>query len=62
MADVREVREWLMLIAEYYLCGILTIEYFFGRSDTDIKKEESRKANRKKMTLPEQNLTDGEGK
>jgi hypothetical protein len=32
--------EWM----DFYICGILTIEYFFGRSDTDFKNEAKKKA------------------
>ena len=55
---IHELREWIMLIAELYICVILTVEYMWGRSDTDIKKEEKRK--RKKPEFDELNI--GEGK
>jgi predicted nucleic acid-binding protein len=44
---------------DLYICVILTVEYFYGRSDTDLKKEEKRRAKKR----PEfEHLTVGEGK
>lgn len=46
---------------ELYVCVILTLEYLWGRSDTDIKNEVKRKKKaREKYNF--ENLTSGEGK
>jgi hypothetical protein len=46
---------------EFYICIILTLEYFFGRSDMDIKNEAKRKKKaREKYSF--ESLTSGEGK
>ena len=37
------MHEWLDTLLECYICGILTLEYFFGRSDMDIKNEARKK-------------------
>ncbi|HWY33807.1 MAG TPA: hypothetical protein VNX68_04125 [Nitrosopumilaceae archaeon] len=37
------IYEALSLLVETYIAGILTAEYFFGRSDTDMKSEARRK-------------------
>lgn len=49
---------WLDTIVEIYIAVILTVEYFWGRSDADLKREEKRR--RKKPTF--ENLTTGEMK
>lgn len=54
------MHQWLDTILELYICGILTAEYFYGRSDADIKREEKRKASKRKMQFDV--LTQGEGK
>lgn len=41
------MHEWLDTILELYIAVILTVEYLWGRSDTDIKKEEKRRAAKK---------------
>lgn len=49
------------LLVSLYSAFILTVEYFWGRSDTDIKREAVRKkAAREKYKF--ETLTDGEGK
>jgi len=46
---------------ELYICVILTLEYFFGRSDIDLKREAVRKRKaREKYRFD--SLTTGEGK
>lgn len=53
--------ETLSLIVEAYIAGILTAEYFFGRSDMDMKSEAKRKRKfREKYRFEEINI--GEGK
>lgn len=53
------MHQWIDTLLELYIAVILTIEYLWGRSDTDIKKEEKRRAKKK----PDfENLTQGEGK
>ena len=37
------MHNWLDTILEAYIAYILTMEYFYGRSDTDIKREEKRR-------------------
>ena len=51
--------EIVSTILEAYIALILTAEYFFGRSDTDIKREESRK---RKKKIEFESLTNGEMK
>ena len=53
--------DWLMMTSEVYICVILTLEYLWGRSDTDIKKEAKRRKQAKEKYGFE-NLTDGESK
>lgn len=49
------------LLVSLYSAVILTVEYYWGRSDTDIKRETVRKkAAREKYKF--ETLTDGEGK
>jgi len=47
-------------LLEAYIAVILTLEYYWGRSDTDIRREEKRKA--KKREPRYDSLTTGEGK
>ena len=35
--------DYVAVILDFYICVILTIEYFFGRSDTDIRNEDKKK-------------------
>jgi hypothetical protein len=35
--------EWVMIALDFYICVILTIEYFWGRSDSDLKNEAKKK-------------------
>lgn len=42
------MHNWLDTILEAYIAYILTMEYYWGRSDTDIKREERRKAKKGK--------------
>jgi len=60
LTNLNEIREWLMVGAELYICYILTREYYWGRSDMDIKREEKRKQAKRKMTF--ESITTGEGK
>jgi hypothetical protein len=53
--------EVLSLLAEAYVAGILTVEYFFGRSDMDMKSEVKRKKKMREKYRFEV-LNDGEGK
>lgn len=55
-----EIHSCLDTILEAYIAVILTVEYFYGRSDSDIKKEEKRKASKRKLVFDQ--LTQGEGK
>ena len=41
------MHSWLDTILEAYIAYILTREYYFGRSDTDLKREETRKAKKR---------------
>ena len=50
---------WIDTVLEAYIAIILTIEYLWGRSDTDLKKEEKRA---KKSKPQWESLTTGEGK
>lgn len=54
------MHQWLDTLLELYIAIILTVEYLWGRSDTDIKKEEKRKMNKRKLSF--ESLTIGEGK
>lgn len=51
---------WLDTFLELYIAVILTVEYLWGRSDTDIKKEEKRTAAKRKPNFD--TLNQGEGK
>lgn len=53
--------EALSLIFDTYICLILSAEYFFGRSDVDIKREANRKRKAREKYRFEQ-LTDGESR
>lgn len=61
---VQEMTDWGHLFdraVELYIAVILTVEYLWGRSDTDIKNEAKRKKKaREKYNF--ENLTSGEGK
>lgn len=53
--------EWMRDGFDLYICVILTLEYLWGRSDTDIKNEAKRKKKaREKYSF--ESLTSGEGK
>lgn len=53
--------EWMRDGFDLYICVILTLEYLWGRSDTDIKNEAKRKRKaREKYNF--ENITKGEGK
>ena len=53
--------ELASLLVEIYIAGILTAEYFFGRSDTDMKNEARRKRKfREKYQF--ESLTSGESR
>ncbi len=54
------MHEWLNTLLELYICAILTAEYFYGRSDADIKREEKRKQAKRKLNF--ETLNQGEGK
>ena len=54
--------EWSMWIMELYICLILTVEYLWGRSDTDIKNEAKTKAKIRKERHQFDQLTTGEMK
>ncbi len=34
-----EIREWIMFLAELYICWILTIEYFFDKKVYESKRK-----------------------
>ena len=55
-----DLHQWLDTILEAYIAYILTREYYYGRSDSDLKKEEKRKQAKKKPEF--ESLTTGEGK
>ncbi len=54
------MHEWLDTILEAYIALVLTMEYFLGRSDVDLQREEKRKAKKREPRF--ENLTTGEGK
>lgn len=54
------MHQWLDTILEAYIALILTLEYFWGRSDADLKREEKRKQTKRRHNF--ENLTEGEGK
>lgn len=52
---------WIDTILEAYIAIILTVEYLWGRSDTDIRSEAKRKKKaREKYNF--ESLNSGEGK
>lgn len=53
--------EIISTILEAYIAGILTLEYFWGRSDTDMRNE-ARKKRKLREKYRFETLTDGEGK
>lgn len=55
------MHKWIDTLLELYIAIILTLEYLWGRSDTDIKKEEKRKQAKKNKSEFE-TLNQGEGK
>lgn len=55
------MHSYIDTILEIYICCILTAEYFYGRSDADLKREEKRKKSRKPVFTGE-DLTQGEMK
>lgn len=48
---IGEIREWLMLLFEGYICWILTMEYFYDAAK-DAKKQRRTKTTKKTTTLP----------
>jgi hypothetical protein len=53
--------ELIQDVLELYVCIILTVEYFYGRSDSDIKSEAKRKKKaRERYSFDSLNV--GEGK
>lgn len=54
-----KMHEWIDTILEAYIALVLTVEYLWGRSDTDIKKEETRK---RKKRFEFEHLNQGEHK
>lgn len=55
------VHEIISNVLEAYIAGILTVEYFWGRSDADMQNEAKKKRKlREKYRF--ENLTDGEAK
>jgi hypothetical protein len=64
LQTAKEEMSWHELISdglELYVCIILTVEYFYGRSDSDIKSEAKRKKKaREKYHFEALNI--GEGK
>lgn len=46
-----ELREWVMLAAELYICWILTMEYFYDKEKDD-KKQRRTRTTKKTTTLP----------
>jgi len=55
-----DLHQWLDTILEAYIAYILTREYYYGRSDSDLKKEEKRRQAKKKPEY--ESLPTGEGK
>jgi hypothetical protein len=53
--------EAISVLLEAYIAGILTAEYWWGRSDTDMKNEAKRKRKFRDKYRWE-NLTSGEGR
>lgn len=52
--------EWIRDIFDLYICAILTVEYFYGRSDKDIKNEAVRKKKaREKYRFESLNVGEG---
>lgn len=47
-----DLHHWLDTLFEGYIAYILTMEYYFGRSDTDLKKEEKRKRAKAVVATP----------
>lgn len=54
------MHQYLDTFLELYIAVILTVEYFYGRSDSDIKKEEKRKAKRRVLNF--ESLNQGESR
>ncbi len=51
-----EIREWIMFIAELYICGILTVEYYYD-ANKDAKKTRRTKTT-KKTTKADGSITE----
>lgn len=54
--------DWLAIALDFYICVILTVEYFWGRSDMDIKNEAKKRAKMIKARFQFEHLTAGEGR
>ena len=57
MTFIVEVREWLMLFFEGYICWILTMEYFYDANKDALKKQRKTKTT-KKTTQPDGTVTE----
>ena len=44
---IPELREWVMLTAELYICWILTIEYFFDKKVYESKRKNIKRTKNK---------------
>lgn len=53
------MHNWLDTFLEFYIAVILTCEYFLGRSDLDLKKEEKRRQAKKSKILEPTPLSRG---
>jgi hypothetical protein len=54
------VKEWIAIILDLYICIILTVEYLWGRSDTDLKNEAKKKSKiRRDRHFEELNVGEG---
>lgn len=51
-----EIREWLMCLAELYICWILTKEYFYD-FQKDVEKKQKRTRTTKKVTQTKDGAT-----
>lgn len=47
---IPEIREWLMLIFEGYICYILTMEYFYDFRKDEEKKHKKTRTSKKTTT------------
>lgn len=54
-----DLHSYIDTVLEAYIAYILTMEYFFGRSDIDLKREEKRRQTKKSKGVESTSVSSG---